>query len=231
MSFFQKPIPVLMYHRINRPDPASSLTVSPENFTKQLEWLRRKKFHFLSLDEVIHRNIKSSFLDRSIALTFDDGFHDNYENAFSLLMKRKLPAALFVVVNWVGEKGYLSWKEIRELSQKGILIGSHSLTHRWLPHLSDDRELESEIADSKKRIEDEIGREVRHFSYPVGGVDERVAQFVVRAGYRAAWVAGGRPKVSARNSHFFIRRIKVSPSDSSLFHFSVKAYGIKGLVH
>ena len=229
MSFFQKPIPVLMYHRINRLDPASSLTVSPGSFARQLEWLRRKKFHFLSLDEVIHRSIKTSFLDRSIALTFDDGFHDNYENAFSLLMRQKLPAALFVVVNWVEEKGYLSWKEIRELSQKGILIGSHSLTHRWLPHLADDQELESEIVDSKKRIEDEIGREVLHFSYPVGGVDERVADSVMKAGYRAAWVAGGRPRVTVRDSSFFIRRVKVSPSDSSLSHFALKAYGIKGL--
>ena len=228
MSLFEKPIPVLMYHRINRPDPDSSLTVSPESFARQLEWLERKKFRFLSLDGVVDREAKTSLLDRSVALTFDDGFYDNYENAFSLLVRRKIPAALFVVVNWVGGDGYLGWREIRELSQSGILIGSHSLSHRWLPNLSDDRELENEILASKKRIEDEIGRDVHHFSYPVGGVDERVAHFVMKAGYRAAWVAGGRPRVTAQNSNFLIRRVKVSPSDSSLSRFSIKAYGIKG---
>lgn len=231
MSLFDKPIPILMYHRVNRLDPPSSLIVSPESFARQIDWLERKKFHFLSLDEVVEGGGRSSLWERSVALTFDDGFYDNYENAFSLLGRRQLPAALFVVVNWVGQNGYVSWSQIRELSQKKILIGSHSLTHRWLPHLSDYQELRSEIVDSKKRIEDEIGREVRHFSYPVGGVDERVAEFVKRAGYGAAWVAGARPSVLVKDPLFSIRRLKVGPSDSSLTHFAVKAYGLKGVFH
>ena len=218
-----------MYHRINRPDSGSSLIISPENFSNQIDWLQTQKFDFLSLDEVLNRGGRVSIWSRSVALTFDDGFHDNYENAFSVLGKRKIPAALFVVVNWVGQIDYVTWKEIRELSQAGILIGSHSLTHRWLPDISDTQELEAEIVDSKKRIEDEIAKEVGHFSYPVGGVDERVAEVVKKAGYRAAWVAGARPRPSIKNPIFSFRRLKVTPSDSSLFHFSVKAYGIKGL--
>lgn len=218
-----------MYHRINQPDPTSSLIISPKSFARQIDWLERKAFRFLSLDEVIDREAKAPLWQRCVALSFDDGFRDNYENAFSVLTRRKKKAILFVVVNWVGREDFLSWREIRELADSGITIGSHSLSHRWLPDISDARELRSEVFDSKKKIEDEIGREVRHFCYPVGGVNERVAGEVKRAGYRAAWVAGGCPSIQIDNPLLSLRRIKVGPSDSSLFRFAIKAWGIKGI--
>ena len=218
-----------MYHRINEPDPSSSLIVSPGSFVRQLNWLEKKAFRFLSLEEVVDQGAKTNLWERCVALTFDDGFRDNYENAFSILIQRKKKTALFVVVNWVGREDFLSWRDIRELADSGITIGSHSLTHRWLPDISDSRELKSEIFESKKRIEDEIGREVKHFCYPVGGVDERVAGEVKRAGYRAAWVAGGRPSARVENRFMCLRRIKVGPSDSYLFRFAIKAWGLKGL--
>lgn len=218
-----------MYHRINQPDPTSSLIVSPEAFLRQIDWLEKKAFRFLSLDEVVDRGARASFGERSIALSFDDGFRDNYENAFLVLTRRRKKAALFIVVHWVGREDFLSWREIRELADSGITIGSHSLSHRWLPDISDARELRSEVFDSKKKIEDEIGREAQHFCYPVGGVNERVAEEVKRAGYRAAWVAGGRPSIQIDNHLLSLRRIKVGPSDSSLLRFAIKAWGIKGI--
>ncbi len=228
MNFLKRPLPVLMYHRVNR-NQDSSLTVSPETFAKQIHWLRQTRFKFLSLDQA--SDLSKTFIwDRSVSLTFDDGFLDNYENAFPLLIQHKIPAALFVVVNWVGQKDYVTWDQIRELNQSGISIGSHSLTHRWLPDIKDDVELQSEIADSKKKIEDETGREVRYFSYPVGGVDERVMKKVRDAGYRNAWVAGARPSIGLTDPDYCLRRFKVTPSDSSLSHFSVKAYGLKSLL-
>ena len=218
-----------MYHRINQPDSASSLIVSPEAFKQQIHWLEKKGFGFLSLDEVIDGQAKTPFWKREVALSFDDGFRDNYENAFSLLIQRRRNAALFIVVDWVGREDFLSWKEIRDLAASGITLGSHSLSHRWLPDISDSGELRSEIFDSKRKIEDEVGKEVRHFCYPVGGVNERVAEEVKRAGYRAAWAAGARPSVPTENPLFCLRRIKVTPSDSSVFRFAVKAWGIKGM--
>ena len=219
-----------MYHQINRPDASTSLVVSPESFARQMDWLERRGFRFLSLNEVVERKGRIPFFERAVALTFDDGFRDNRENAFSLLLKRGKPAALFVVVNWVGQNGFMDWREIRELSDAGITIGSHSLSHRWLPDISNPSELEREIRDSKKLIEDRIGREVPWFCYPVGGVDKRVADGVRKAGYRAAWAAGAKPSHRREIDPFLcLRRIKVSPSDSNLFRFALKGYGLKGL--
>ena len=218
-----------MYHRINRPEPNSSLIVSPKSFARQLDWLENRSFNFLSLDEVAASCGKMPFGARSVALTFDDGFLDNLENAFSLLIARKKNAALFVVVEWIGKKDFLTWNQIRELARQGITIGSHSLSHRYLAAIQDPAELEREVVDSKKRIEDEIGQEVRWFSYPIGGGNARAAEAAKRAGYRAAWVAGHRPSLEIKDPLFRFRRVKVSPSDDSLFHFAIKAYGIKGM--
>ena len=228
-DLFKKPIPVLMYHQLNQPDPSTSLVVSPESFSRQIDWLEKKGFRFLSLDEVVDLRGKIPFTERAVALTFDDGFRDNYEKGFSLLIRHGKAAALFVVVNWVGQNGFLNWREIRELAQSGMTIGSHSLTHRWLPDIKNENEMEAEICDSKKRIEDEIGKEVCYFCYPVGGVDARIAEQVRRAGYRAAWVAGGRPSTVIREPSLCFRRIKITPSDSNLTRFLLKAYGVKGL--
>ena len=228
MNFLKKPVPVLMYHRVNQPDPQSSLIVSPLDFGKQIGWLESNRFNFLSLDQIVDCRGVCSVGEPVVAITFDDGFRDNYENAFSLLSQRRRPAALFVIVDWVGRKDFLTWPEIRELADYGVTIGSHSLSHRWLPDIQNDRELEAEITESKKRIEDAIGREVRHFSYPVGGTDNRVKEFVKKAGYRSAWIAGGKVRNLTGDPLFSLRRTKVGCSDGNLFRFSFKAWGIKG---
>ena len=219
-----------MYHRLNRPEPHSSLSVSPRTFAWQVEQLGKWRFHFLSLDEVIDRGTKIPLLERAVALTFDDGFCDNYETGFSLLIRRKIPAAVFVVVDWVGRENFLTWKEIRELSDSGITIGSHALSHRWLPDIADDQELRREVCNSKRKIEDEIGKEVKYFCYPVGGVDERVANLAQEAGYRAGFVASARPFVRIKNGFFSVRRLKVSNKDSTYIRLGVKAFGVKGML-
>ena len=229
MSFLNKPIPVLMYHRLAERAADSSLVIPPEDFSKQILWLEKKSFRFLSLDEIIQQGCRAPVWERSLALTFDDGFRDNYEHAFPILLDLKKPAALFVVVHWVGTNGFMDWREIRELADKGITIGSHALTHRWLPDLKNPGELHAEIFDSKKIIEDRIGKEVRHFCYPVGGVDQRVADEVEQAGYQAAWVAGARPTLRIRQRRLSLRRIKIGPSDGQILRFSLKAWGIKGV--
>ena len=221
-----------MYHRLDEINPSSSsLTVSPQSFVRQIDCLEKKAFRLLSLDEVIDLKVEIPLTGRAVALTFDDGYRDNYENGFALLIQRRKTAALFVVVNWIGTKDFLTWREIRELSEAGITIGSHSLSHRWLPDIGDEGELKSEIVDSKKRIEDELGKEVRHFSYPIGGINQRVAEIVRRAGYSAGWIAGGQPSSSLQIQEplLSLRRVKISPSDGNLIHFLAKAYGIKSL--
>jgi peptidoglycan/xylan/chitin deacetylase (PgdA/CDA1 family) len=121
-------------------------------------------------------------------LTFDDGYIDNFENASPILNKFGFTATIFVVVKPVedGAKGYLSWQKMRELAQNPFTFGSHTLTHPRLPKL-DNRTIERELGESKKIIEDRLGKPVEMFAYPYGESDERIRDMAGQAGYRAAF--------------------------------------------
>jgi len=192
-------IRVLTYHRIGLPrGPRSyeSLTVPPRRFAAQLRLLRSLGFTLTRLDTV------AAWLrdatpppPRSAVLTFDDGFDDLYEHAFPLLVESRVPAVIYVITDrrndaWRsirphGPLRLLDWSRIREIADHGIAIGSHTRTHPRLTQCSTDQ-LRSEIADSKKIIEDKLGREIRHFCYPFGDYDRRAIDAVRRAGYATA---------------------------------------------
>jgi peptidoglycan/xylan/chitin deacetylase (PgdA/CDA1 family) len=89
-------------------------------------------------------------------------------------------------LNWGGRRfRHLDWGEMRQMREAGIEFGSHGVSHRDLRRLS-DRELESELYDSKRSLEDKLGAEVSAFCYPFGRYDRRVRQAVIDAGYRSA---------------------------------------------
>jgi len=120
---------------------------------------------------------------RPVVITFDDGYRDLFEYAFPLLVKYQVPAVVFLVAernidSWVNreDKGplkLLSWSQAKVMSDAGIVFGSHSLTHVQLTRCNNAR-LQAEVVDSKKIIEDHMGREVKHFCYPFGNHDQRI---------------------------------------------------------
>lgn len=106
----------------------------------------------------------------------------------------------------------LSWEQARELQSAGMIFGSHGMAHCDLRKL-DDRTLQSEVEDSKKLIEDKLGKKVNWFAYPYGYFDERTVRAVRKAGYKGAfttddsiWAGRGNP--------YRLRRIQISGLDS-----------------
>ncbi len=211
---------ILAYHRVNPWYPEDALTVLPENFERQMGYLLGKKFNFMSPEDyfsgITPRPIPSPRLrqgygghaprvegDRGeILVTFDDGYADNLWHALPVLRKRGIKPLIFLTVNYIGTKDvfdrykniekdrFLNWQEVREMSTEGVAFGSHSLSHPHLPGL-DDKELQLEIAESKKIIEDKTDKEARIFCYPYGDFNERVMEAVEKAGYRGAVVTPG----------------------------------------
>jgi peptidoglycan/xylan/chitin deacetylase (PgdA/CDA1 family) len=136
--------------------------------------------------------------------TFDDAYR-SVEAALPILERLGVPATVFVCTGFADdgrplriaelrddvdaapqEFETLRWDELRELSERGVEIGSHTVDHAHLPRLGDD-ELERELQDSRAHIEDELGLRCRYLAYPFGEHDARVRRAAEQAGYDAAF--------------------------------------------
>jgi peptidoglycan/xylan/chitin deacetylase (PgdA/CDA1 family) len=118
-----------------------------------------------------------------LAFSFDDGYSSDYEIVFPLLIKFDVVATFFIVPELVNQKGYMTWNQIKEMSDAGMEIGSHSMTHPYITTLPTEQLLR-ELKDSKMQIEKYIGKEVVSFAYPFGDCSGRTHKAAIEAGYK-----------------------------------------------
>lgn len=215
--------PILNYHRVGEEgDP--TITVSQGAFVRQMSFLKEAD-RLISLKELVSLLVIDRLaLPRKVSVTFDDGTHDNYTNVFPFLRSHQLPVTVFLITEWIGKKGFLSWEEVREMSKEGVEFGSHTKTHAYLPSLPSRKLLEEEIRGSKEILEERLGKEVSLFSYPVGGFTEEIKKMVEEAGYKAA-VTTNRGERKAPRDRFALSRIKMTESSTSPLIFQVKTSG------
>lgn len=186
-------LPVLAYHKIGAPPPGSRdpfLWTTPAEFSRHLARLQAAGFGSVSLDDW-------PIPKPGVVVTFDDGFQNVLRDGLPVLQQHGFRAIQFVIAGMIG--GVNEWDtvrgeppdslmdehELRDWLAAGQEIGSHGVRHRQLTKLSraDARE---EIAGSKKKLEDLLGRPVRHFCYPYGRWNPALAEMVAEAGYATA---------------------------------------------
>ncbi|MDP4133757.1 MAG: polysaccharide deacetylase family protein, partial [Bacillota bacterium] len=149
-NFPAKGIPVLMYHSISS-RPNNSLCVPEIQFAKEMEWLSNQNYHCLTIEEFYLALVDDDPLpEKSILLTFDDGYVDNYKVALPILEHYNFKATFFIIVNSIGAEG-MSLDQIKELTKKGYSIGSHTSNHLDLSILSAKRQ-ENELMISKQKL-------------------------------------------------------------------------------
>ena len=161
-------IPILVYHTVG--DYTTTLpakaNLSVELFRRHMEYFERTRIHIVSLDDVIDRLEEGtpSPESKTIALTFDDGYEDNYHIVFPIIQKYGVPITIFLTAEKIGSRWDtpagalrgLEWKQIREMAKSGLVtFGSHGISHVNLTGLSGPALLR-EIAGSKTQIEDEV---------------------------------------------------------------------------
>jgi peptidoglycan/xylan/chitin deacetylase (PgdA/CDA1 family) len=167
---------------------------APE-FEAQMLAIRRAGLSGVSVSEAL------ASPGHSIAITFDDGCETDWLAAAPTLKRLGFGATFYVTFGHIGQSGYLSPSQLRELSSADFEIGCHSMTHSYLPDLDDER-LRRELVDSKLRLEQTIGKAVEHFSCPGGRYDRRVVHLAREAGYRT--VATSVPRTNSPASDCFL---------------------------
>jgi peptidoglycan/xylan/chitin deacetylase (PgdA/CDA1 family) len=202
---------VLMYHSISSPKKTRTdrWSLSVNNFEKQLSLLQSKGWTTVCVRDLLKVD---SLPLRTVVMTFDDGYADNYENGFKLLKEYGMCATWFAVSQKIGASNRLNAKQLREMAASGMEIGAHTRTHARLPELG-RKEIEAEVAGSKKELEDLLGMTVTSFAYPYGLFDEVCVEVVKKSGFdiacttRTGWVG-------SESDLFRVRRVAVFPNDS-----------------
>jgi biofilm PGA synthesis lipoprotein PgaB len=185
---------VLQYHHVSASTPAST-SISPERFRQHMQWLADNDFSVVALPEAV-RTVRAgeSLPDRTVAITFDDGYINNYDEAFPVLRERGWPFTIFVNSDPVdaGRKAWVSWDQIREMADSGANILNHTKTHAFLIRRLDGeseaawlQRIEEEIEVAEARILEETGQTEKILGYPYGESDLAVRALVDRLGYIA----------------------------------------------
>jgi peptidoglycan/xylan/chitin deacetylase (PgdA/CDA1 family) len=186
-------IPILCYHRFGT--GGGRMTVSAERFAAQLDWLDRNGYRVVRLaDLAAYLKGEQPLPKRSVVITIDDGYESTYRLAYPLLRKHNFPATVFVYTDFIGMGDALTWPQLQELSESGLVeIQAHSKSHRNLIERSaqETDELYRQAIDQETRIprdllERKLSNTVRHFALPFGDANETVLASLTRQNYNLA---------------------------------------------
>ena len=223
---------IVAFHRIQETDPSDSLSIDTASFERHCRFFERH-FHVVPLRELVRRLENGQPVDRHLAITFDDGYRDNFVNARPVLEKLSLPATFFVVTDWIGtdvvpwwdqERGvrhsWMTWDEVRALHRSGFEVGGHTRSHVDLGQVC-PVEARDEILGARLELECQIGARVDSFAYPYGGrhnVTDANRAVVKSAGFRCCCSGYGGIN-RAGTDPFHLRRVPVSPWHASPHQF------------
>ncbi len=183
---------VFLYHGItskglglpsNRDVGIDMYDVSIETLETQIKWLNDKGFSIGKIE----RNLLSLEDKKKVIFTFDHGEMNNFTYAFPLLQKYHCHAYFFIIGEKVGKPGYMGWKELKEMHEAGMTIGSHSLTNEILTDLL-ETQMEEELLASKRYLEKNLNITVDSFSVPRGFCNERIIKKAHEIGYKNVFV-------------------------------------------
>ena len=189
-------VPILVYHSIARHHAGQVaeerlLEVSDSVFALQMHYMIDHGYHVIPLASLVDAlERRDTVPKRSVVLTFDDGWANQYRNAFPILRQLRLTATFFVYTSPIGVGSrFMTWDQLSDLQAAGMTIGSHSWTHLTLTDAH--KWVRDELVTSRDDIARHLGRAPEFFAYPSGAWDAQVVAAVRAAGYRAARGSSG----------------------------------------
>ncbi|MEI6266393.1 MAG: polysaccharide deacetylase family protein [bacterium] len=208
LAINNKLVPILMYHHIREYTGdnkiEAGLSTSPALFSEQLDWLKEKGFHTITFSDLFTGKVE----DKSIILTFDDGYRDNYEVAYKKLKENGQKGDFFVFTGAIGaSEAFLTKDMIKEMSDYGMEFGSHTINHVDMS-VADKETLATQLSGSKSVLEGITGKKVEFLCYPSGKYNALAEAEAKAAGYKAAVTT--RPYADSSNL-YEIPRIRMNP--------------------
>jgi peptidoglycan/xylan/chitin deacetylase (PgdA/CDA1 family) len=219
-------IPILVYHHIRLTFDGSRglrrMTVTAEVFGQQMKFLQDAGYHVITFSDLADYFEQGRELPTlPVIISFDDGWVTQFENALPLLSKYHYPATFFVVTNYIGHRGFVSWPQLQTLVTEGMRIGSHSRSHPHLTKITDPALLWDQIYNSKTTLESQLEAPVDEFAYPYGSYNLAATEMVKAAGYRVG--RGCCSGVAHTSTDLFALRAIMVPNDLTNFQKYLQA--------
>lgn len=181
-------VPVLNYHQINDVDD-NALTVKVKDFEDQMRYLYENGYTAITPKEMTEAfKNNASLPEKPIIITFDDGYKDNYENAYPILKKYNLKATIFVITDYVSlYPNYITWDEAKEMQKSGVInLESHTMDHLNLLKI-DKNEALFQLSNSKYWLEAHLKKPVEFVAYPEGDYNEEIKSMLKDLKYEGAF--------------------------------------------
>jgi len=225
---------IVAFHRVQDTQDSNGLTISRNMFERYCRFFRRH-FRVISLRDLVEKLERGQDARRHLAITLDDGYQDNFENAAPVLEKLSLPATFFLVSQWIGSDvvpwwdqqvgvrhPWMTWDQVQFLHRIGFDIGAHTRTHIDLGRTSGS-EAREEIAGSRLDLEERLSAPVDLFAFPYGRPDnlsEGNRKLVKEAGFRCCCSCYGGVNGPGQDA-FRLARIPISPWYATPHHFGL----------
>lgn len=206
-------IPVLMYHSIMY-EKGNELRMPKEQFHEQMKYLKDNGYTTLSFDELYEFLANNKPIpEKSIVITLDDGYVDNYTNAYPVLKEFGFKAAVFDITGTVdSESSYLTSVQMKEMEANGIQIEGHTVHHDELNKLPYDSQLKT-LKDSKQFLNNCLNKETKYLAYPFGKYNDSTIKAAKEAGYKMAFTTEGG-WANKSNGIMTIKRVYISSAAS-----------------
>lgn len=216
-------IPALNYHKVDNYHHA--LSIPPGEFEEQIKYLHDNGYHSINPDDLV-ANIKygNALPDKPILITFDDGYADNYSNAYPILKKYNFTATIFIITNMVGkDPRFVTWEQVREMQESGFVFASHTVNHLPLTNLPADQ-IENELVQSRDEITQQLGVTPKYFAYPTGAYNLQIEDIVRKTGYTAAFtIRYGQD--GPKSDLYALERIPIFKSQQTFRSFFIRLNG------
>lgn len=227
---FKNYIPILMYHRIaDVPGDRNALPLN--KFCEQMDYLNNNRFTTITMEMLYDFYANGKKLPKkSVLLTFDDGYMDNFTAALPILKERNMTAAVFPISNWIGKENKwedfnkeqtvtMDWNQLKAWQDAGMEIASHTSNHPFLGHTPIEQ-TKLELTESKEQLEKNLQCKIDFLCYPYGSFNVHTCDVAKAAGYKGAFAIFDRVPLWHINL-FALPRIPI-PSRQSMLEFKLK---------